>query len=179
MKKKKNIKIILLLLVPLLVGVTIAYLIATASKTNSFTVGNVEASVSKTYSSQTKETTNVRVQNTGNVDSYIRLSIVYSKRLSDGTIIGEEPVLGTDYTVTLSSSSKWLLSQDGYYYYTDRVSPNGYTDNIIDSFRSLLTGDEDLYLQVVAEAIQADPSRAVSEAWVNTTVTNGSLSLIR
>lgn len=117
-----------------------------------------------------KTKTQVKIQNTGNIDAYIRARVVVTWKDASGNVYGKAPVKGEDYTISYNTST-WFDGPGGYKYYQNRVSPQGYTDVLISSCTALkkLVGYE-LSVEIIAEAIQADGKNAagqyaVTEAW--------------
>ena len=73
----------------------------------------------------------------------------------------------------------WFM-QDGIYYYTKPVAPEGKTTNLLQKDSSISEPTEKpegchLEVTVLAESIQAAPSTAVEGAWA-VTVVNGALT---
>ena len=79
-------------------------------------------------------------------------------------------LLNNEYNLVLSNSSNWIKIGD-YYYYKLMVKPNDVTDVLINIFSK---NSEDIYLDITSQAIQANPSRAVIDAW-GISVSNGEI----
>lgn len=152
-----------LLLVTLIVGGTVAYLVTQVTPvTNTFTPSHVTCQVEEKFDGQTK--TNVNVTNTGDTDAYIRVKLVTYRVNKDGQHIG-----GTANIPRFDPGENWVPYGD-YYYYTLSVKPNEQPDTaLID--RIELTGSYDdadggmQVIEVMAEAIQSRPEKAVGESW--------------
>ena len=176
------------------VGVTLALIIdSTREVENVFTPSHVSCAVvedQKTDDAPTgqvkvEEKTNVKIKNTGDTDAYIRAAIIVTWKNVDGTVWASTPVLGTDYTMNLGSG--WVKSGD-YYYYTDSVPAvddpkttevdETLTGVLITEATQLLDGpvnpdttvDESkrqyyLSIEIVASAIQSEPSDVVVDMW--------------
>ena len=171
---KKNILFVSLALIfALTVGVTAAWLSGYAGPTDYvFQGAQVKCQVHETFNGTTKS--NVKVENTGNVDAFIRATYTVNW-VKDGTgvnnvvpvVYRDAPQQGTDYTVTYGSG--WVMSNDGYVYYSDIVSPEGFTNNFIANLTDLGTAPAGYHLQVTVfpEAVQAegDGTTAYDEAW--------------
>ena len=132
----------------------------TDSLSNEFTPAKVTCAVEENFDNGIKE--NVTVKNTGNIDSYIRASVVATFVSDDGKVFANAPKEGTDYTVDWGTDG-WQKGSDGFWYYTKAVAvaaaaPDGYSLN----------------LQIFATAFQSPPAKAVEEAW-DVTVENGNL----
>jgi len=135
-------------------------------------VGNVE----------TKE--NVKIQNTGDTDAYIRVAVVVNWMSEDGTRVwATKPVKDTDYTISYNLDDGWIYGGDGYYYYTQPVAKSALTDILIESATQLAangpvgTDNTQYYLsiEIVASAIQFNGMGANSalEAWAKAQQQNG------
>lgn len=128
--------------------------------TNKFTLGTVTSEVIEKFDGQTKK--DVSIQNTGNINAYMRVALIPIWKNADGSISGT-PV-GTEYTAPLAPEG-WFLGSDGFYYHQSFVTPGENTTVLINEI-SMPTKPE-LYfeLQILASAIQADPKQAVEESW--------------
>ena len=176
MKKKRNLIIILSILLLITVSTTIAFLSKKSTIDNNFILGTVSTQVDETFENNVKE--DVSIKNTGNVDSYIRAFILISYKDEDGVILTDTPILNTDYSMTISNSTNWIYSNtDGFYYYKLPVEPNNNTDILIDECRKLQSHNgKILNVDIITESIQATPADAVEEAW-GVSITNNELSL--
>ena len=176
MKKKRNLIIILSILLLITVSTTIAFLSKKSTIDNNFILGTVSTQVDETFENNVKE--DVSIKNTGNVDSYIRAFILISYKDEDGVILTDTPILNTDYSMTISNSTNWIYSNtDGFYYYKLPVEPNNNTDILIDECRELQSHNgKILNVDIITESIQATPADAVEEAW-GVSITNNELSL--
>lgn len=154
------IALCVVLLLSIIGGTTLAAMMAaTDTKQNTFIAGSVSCSVGEDY----------RVENTGNVDAYIRAAIVVNWENTNGDIRGIAPVAGTDYKLTLGTG--W--EQEGlYYYYNGSVEADAFTGAVCTV--EPLTAAPDGYtlaVEVLAEAIQAEGDTdvgnidAVVDAW--------------
>ena len=117
------------------VGTTLAWLTDTASVENEFTPANVSC-----------EATCKTVTNTSNIPAYIRIAVIPEN------VDGEKLTKGMGDV----SGEGWESNGD-YYIYTQPIKPN---ETVTFNVNNL----EGSY-HVLAEAIQADPSSAVYEAW--------------
>lgn len=167
------IAITVMLLLGLAVGGTVAWLSTDSGPVeNSFTYGNVSCEVTESFSGTVKS--NVNVKNTGNIDAYIRVKLVTYRTNDEGNHIG-----GAATIPTFTLGSDWVF-YDGYYYYTLPVASGATpTTNLADSIT--LTNeytDADgghQAIDVVAEAIQSNPAKAVGEAW-GVSISQGTVS---
>ena len=195
MKKLINKKFIVVTALALLlfvtVGSTLAYIFTkTEPVENTFNPSSVSCAVVENDNDpvtgaivgnvETKE--NVKIQNTGDTDAYIRVAVVVNWMSEDGTKVwATKPVAGEDKDYTISfnlSNDGWIDGDDGYYYYTKAVPA---VDDAATSNDETLTGvlikeaklignaPEGYYLsiEIVASAIQAEGMGATSaqEAW--------------
>lgn len=151
---------------------TIAYMKVNSSVDNAFTVGKLSVEVSENFDKKTK--TNVTVKNTGNVDAYLRASIVVSWKDADGKILSDTPRENTDYTMTMGSD--WTLGEDGYYYCKNSVASGANSPVLIKECRPMtLQSGKHLCVDILTQGVQATPSKAVKEQW-DATVEDGILT---
>lgn len=117
---------------------------------------------------------NVRIKNTGNVQSYIRAAVVVTWMSEDQSIVtSAKPVDDTDYVITYADETdaitNWEKGKDGYWYYKIPVDVDGVTENLIEScsLKSGVTPPKDFYLsvEIVASSIQSTPPNVVKEQW--------------
>lgn len=164
----------LLVLLTVTVGGTVAYLVAnTTPVVNTFTPSQVSCSVTESFDGASKS--NVNVTNNSNINAYIRVKLV-TYRVNDAN----QHIGGTATIPYFTPGNGWVEYND-YYYYTSPVVPGGSpATNLINSIA--LTGSYDdadggkQAIDVMAEAIQAEPVRAVEEAWGVTVDADGNLA---
>lgn len=153
------------LLLALAVGGTIAWLSTkTTSVTNTFTPAKVTCDVTENFDENTGVKTNVNVTNTGNIAVYIRVKLVTYRTNDKGQHIG-----GTADLPEFTPGKNWVKHGE-YYYYTLPVSPGGKPDANLAEKMTLMSSYEDAdggkqAIDVMAEAIQSEPEKAVGEAW--------------
>lgn len=151
------------LLLGVAIGGTIAWLSTkTTPVTNTFTPAEVTCEVTEQFDGKKK--TNVNVENTGNIAVYIRVKLVTYRTNDDGQHIG-----GTAELPKFNLGENWV-KYGKYYYYTLPVAPGKKpADNLADSMtleKSYKDADGGKQaLDVMAEAIQSEPEKAVGEAW--------------
>ena len=179
MKTKQPVALVaLLVLLCCTVAGTLAYLVdSTDPVTNTFTPASVSTEVNEDFDGITKS--NVTIKNTGNIDAYIRATVVvnWASDKEVGVVSGTAPKEGTDYTIEWTMLN-WIKVGD-YYYYTQKVAANGATEQLFTNCK-LLDGanvPDGYHLQVtiLADGIQSEPADAVTQAW-GVTVTNGTIS---
>lgn len=134
---------------------------------NKFEYAQVTCAVDESFDKTTGEKSNVRIQNTSNIDAYIRVALVTYYVDANGDVDGTKASPDLSFTVP----SDWFV-KDGYYYYTKPVASNGYTPNLIES----ITLADGQVVEVIASAIQSKPAAAVTEAWGVTVNADGTLS---
>ncbi len=155
----------IVLLLGVAIGGTIAWLSTkTTPVTNTFTPAKVTCKVEENFDENTGVKTKVNVTNTGNIAVYIRVKLVTYRTNDAGQHIGGKADL-PEFTL----GKNWVEYGE-YYYYTLPVAPDEKpAANLSDSMT--LTGSyEDAdggkqALDVMAEAIQSEPEKAVGEAW--------------
>ena len=184
-KRKPNIRLnrtavlimAVLLLIGAAVGSTVAFLIdKTEPVENAFEYAKVSCEVTENFTNNRKD--NVQVKNTGTTDAYIRATYVVNWVDEQGNIAAAVPE-SYSYNVTENPDSKWTKGSDGYFYYTSPVAPVASTEG------SLLTctvtypvnPEYTLSVEILAEAIQSTPDKAVQEAWGVTVNAGGKLAV--
>ena len=154
-----------LLLLALAIGGTVAWLTTnTEGITNTFTPSEVTCAVTENFDGTYKK--NVNVTNTGDINAYIRVKLITYRVNNAGQHIG-----GTATIPTFTSGTGWF-EYNGYYYYTRPVAPNGTPDVpligndgiALTSYTNDADGGKQV-IEVMAEAIQSEPAKAVGEAW--------------
>lgn len=178
-KVRMNKTAILLLAVILLagavIGTTVAYL---TTKTNAienvFTYAQVSCAVDEKFDGTTKS--DVRIQNTGNIDAYIRATYVVNWLDEAGNIVPASSVPKDIYTVQITeTSTDWKKGNDGYYYYMKPVAPGDFTAGSLIGYKVTYPENRKYTLQVeiIASAIQSQPASAFTEAWGSDTPLSG------
>lgn len=161
---------------------TVAFLVTkTDSVVNTFTPSKVTTYVEEEFNGQTKS--NVKIQNTGNIDAYIRVAVVANWIDKDGNVYGgATPVAGKDYTLTpkTGENENWFQGSDGYYYCKTAIESGSETPVLIESCAKT-TGAEvpegyDLQVTILADGIQSVPADAVQQAWPAVQVSGGQLT---
>lgn len=150
------------------VGGTVAYLVAdTEPLTNNFDLAEVSCRVEEDFNGEIK--TDVKIQNTSNIPAYIRAKVVVTWQDESGNVYGKAPIEKTDYTIQFNEGV-WKREGD-YWYYDEPVAPvtenNCYTPVLINRCSSSGTEPEGYHLsvEILAEAIQSEPTKAIQEAW--------------
>ena len=171
--RKTALILSLCLIFALAVGTTFALLKAsTAPVTNTFTAAKSGTDIVEELDGNQKKS--IVVQNTGTAVSYVRVKLVMNW-VDDNGNVSAEPV-----NITPSITDDWF-EQDGIYYYKTPVAPDGKTENLLKA-NSPITEPADkpagchLEVTVLAESIQAAPSKAVEGAWTAVKVVDGNLT---
>ena len=160
------------LLLALAIGGTVAWLTAnTGNVANTFTPSHVTCEVNESFDGETKS--NVNVTNTSDIDAYIRVKLVTYRTNDQGQHIG-----GTASLPAFTLGANWVKYGD-YYYYTLPVAPEKKPEaDLISSITLESYTDVDgghQAIDVMAEAIQSEPARAVGQAW-GVSISQGSVT---
>lgn len=153
------------LLLGVAIGGTIAWLSTkTTPVTNTFTPAEVTCEVEEDFDENTGEKTNVNVTNTGNIAVYIRVKLVTYRTNDAGQHIGGKAELPK-----FNRGENWV-EYGKYYYYTLPVEPKAQPKTNLAEKMTLKSPYEDAdggkqALDVMAEAIQSEPEKAVADAW--------------
>ena len=174
---KRSLVLVVSVLVLLLAvaGGTLAWLTAqTDGVVNTFTPAQVSCEVTEDFNGTIKS--NVNVTNTNDIYAYIRVKLVTYRVNEAGQHIG-----GTATIPEFTLGTNWVKNGE-YYYYTKPVAPNqkpetNLTDSmtLIGSYMDTDGGKQ--VIEVMAEAIQSVPDRAVQDAW-GVTIANGSVTAV-
>lgn len=165
--RKAALILSLCLIFALAVGTTVALLKAnTAPVTNTFKAATSEIKIEEKTDNGIKS--EIYVKNEGTATSYVRVKLVMNWVSDDGKTVSATPVnISVDYDKT-----NWF-EQDGIYYYKTPVAPvgekpNNVTSNLLKTPIEQPEGAPDGYhleVTVLAESIQAAPSKAVTDSW--------------
>lgn len=156
------------------IGGTVAYLNSrTAPQVNEFVPASVTCAVEEQFEDGMKQF--VKVRNTGNIDAYIRATVVVTFVDENGKVSAVAPIEGTDYTV-IWANGLWKQGSDGYWYYASPVASGEVTGDLIEMAQPVSVPEGfRLNIQIVATAIQAQPDEAVQGAW-GVTVADGKIN---
>lgn len=161
--RKAALILSLCLIFALAVGTTLAYLKANTSPvTNTFTAATSEIKIDENV--ENGEKSSIQVENIGTATSYVRVKLVMNWVDGNGKVVSGNNLP----KVTLKEGSDWFLGTDGIYYYTKPVAPTGQTSNLLDGNPiTQPNAPEGCHLEVtvLAESIQAAPSKAVTDSW--------------
>lgn len=175
--RKAALILSLCLIFALAVGTTVALLKAnTAPVTNTFTAAKSDIKINENVENGKKSS--IQVENIGTATSYVRVKLVMNWVSDDGKTVSATPVnISVDYDKT-----NWF-EQDGIYYYKTPVAPvgekpNNVTSNLLKTPIEQPEGAPEGYhleVTVLAESIQAAPSKAVTDSWHVGVDSNGHL----
>lgn len=175
MKRSLVLVVSLLALLLVVAGGTLAWLTAQDSVSNTFTPAHVTCDVEETFNGTAKS--NVSIKNTSDIPVYIRASIIVTWKDFSGNVYGQLPVADTDYTIGYGTG--WTRQGD-YWYCNSEVAVGTNTPELISRCTEVAgkapAENYRLSVEIIAEAIQSQPDRAVADAW-NVTVSNGMLSV--
>ena len=166
MKKKILLPVIAVTAV-LAVGLTLAFMFRkTEPIQNDFEPAEVSCSVEEEFANLQK--TSIKVRNDSNIACYLRVRLVSYWQNGNGEIVGKASVMpAVDF-----DGANWLADRENdTYYYKTAVEPGKQTEHNLLKTTIVLAEDtfngETVYqvVQVFAEAIQAEPKKAVQNAW--------------
>ena len=173
MKKRSKKSLILLVSVLMLAFVSVsgvlAYLTArTEPVENTFTPSAVTTAVTEYFDGEVKS--NVKIQNTGDTEAYIRAAVVVTWQDAEGNVYGKAPVAGTDYAITFDFGAGWVKSSDGFYYWNMPVAPGAFTGVLISECSVLAAAPADgytLHVEILGSGIQSKPADVVTTEWAS------------
>lgn len=168
--RKTALILSLCLIFALAVGTTFALLKAnTAPVTNTFTAAKSGTDIVEELDGNQKKS--IVVKNTGTAVSYVRVKLVMNWVDESGNV-SAEPV-----NITPSITDDWFL-KDGIYYYKMPVAAKDFTTNLLQTPITQDAAPEGYHLEVtvLAESIQAAPSKAVTDSWGVRVDSNGYLT---
>lgn len=169
------------------VGSTAAWLVSKpAAVENNFVPGKVACQVLEKFGKDYVKR-DVSVKNTGNTDAYIRVLLVFTWKDDKGNIFSNKPQNDKDYQINMDNMNltDWIMQESDagvYFYYKKRVAPSAETGKLIESLYQIatVTGPENgkykLSVDILADAVQADPPQAVKDSW-GVDVENGEIKV--
>lgn len=163
----------LLLALGCTVGGTLAYIFTNTSPVkNIFQPTEVTTTVVEDFDGTTKS--NVKIQNTGSTDAWLRAAVVVTWQNAAGEVYGKAPVQGTDYSITYNvseqvTSGKWVKGADGFYYWPSPVAPEDLTGVLITSCTYKANAPEGytLAVEILGSGIQSKPAGAFNDSWAS------------
>ena len=164
--RKAALILSLCLIFALAVGTTLAYLKANTSPvTNTFTAAKSKITIEEKTDDGIKS--EIYIKNEGTATSYVRVKLVMNWVDGNGKVVSG----GNLPEVTLNEPD-WFM-KDGIYYYTKPVGPKDSTANLL---KDPITQPNAPEVTVLAESIQAAPSKAVTDSWGVRVDNNGYLT---
>lgn len=177
-RKTATLLVAIVLLLGVAVGTTVAYLITnTGPVVNKFEYAKTNVTVTEEFTGTTKK--DVQVKNEGNIPVYVRATYVVNWVDAYGNIVASVPA-GYDITDQKENpDGKWIKGADGYFYYPTPVQPGKSTDGSLLTCAVQYPADNPEYtlnVEILATAIQSEPTAAVEDAWTGIKVgTDGKL----
>ena len=168
-KSTKNIWLMasVVMILAVAIGGTVAYIATSAGPVeNTFTLGQVPITVVEDFNGNVKN--DVKIKNMGDVDAYIRATVIANWVDSQGNIYGEKPVKNVDYSISYGNAWKEI---GGYYYYKGKVAPNGGKTDVLFTNCKVKEGvtppeGYTLSVEILAQSIQTGTSdEAIKQAW--------------
>ena len=174
MKRSLVLVVSLLALLLAVAGGTLAWLTAQDSVSNTFTPAHVTCNVEESFNGTAKS--DVKIKNTSDIPVYIRASIIVTWKDPSGNVYGQLPVADTDYTIGYGTG--WTRQGD-YWYCNSEVAVGANTPELISSCTEVAgkapKENYRLSVEIIAEAIQSQPDRAVQQAW-GVTISGGNVT---
>ena len=164
-KKSLVLLIVLALLLTCTVSGTVAFLAVDSDPvTNTFTPVKLDTKIVETFTKGVKSS--VKVQNNGNIDAYVRVGVYGYWAVKDAA--GNEKIVAP-WTANFTVGDDWVKTGD-WYYYTQKLSPNGEMTGDLLASSITQTGVPSNYpnaylvVNVIHQAIQTTPSQALDDA---------------
>lgn len=172
--RKAALILSLCLIFALAVDTTVALLKAnTAPVTNTFTAAKSDIKINENVENGKKSS--IQVENIGTATSYVRVKLVMNWVSDDDS----KTISATPVPAPTITNSDWFV-KDGIYYYKMPVALNDQTSNLLDGnpIEQPEGAPEGYHLEVtvLAESIQAAPSKAVTDSWHVGVDSNGHLT---
>ncbi len=157
-----------LLIFTVIAGGTLAYLfVSSALVNNYFNKVSVTSSIVDDSSSGA-----TKIKNTGDIDAWIRVTLVPTWEDGKGNAVNQTASL-SDLSISINRAD-WF-EKNGYYYCKTKIAPDGYTPELIYSTSVPTSSTYQMNLQILCEAIQAEPAATVNLAWPAVDASSGSL----
>lgn len=106
------------------------------------------------------------VVNDGEIAVYARVALIFTweSTTEENSIMSSAPVAGVNYSFSVGED--WVKAADGFWYCREPLAP-GEISTVVSS--TALIGNapagHDLSVELLIDAIQADPADAVTESW--------------
>ena len=190
MKKKRLLwALIALILVVALATSVCAYMFRKSQTVaNIFKPAVVKCEIHEGFDQKTKS--EITVENTGNIDAYIRVRLVFHWEDSKGNVVGWN-MTPPSFTCFTGNGENWIQGTDSYtYYYKVAIAPGESTTDLLKTnikmepvVKEETAGGTTVkfyyypVVEVLAEAVQSLPDNAVNEAW-GVTAANGTITAV-
>ncbi len=184
--------IILIAVIALVVTVTTVITVvwafmfkSTKTYDNEFEPAHMSCEVVENFDGTKK--TSVKIKNTSNISAYLRLRLVSYWQDTKGFVVQRESIMPS-YTV---NSADWLSLGDHTYCYKYPIEPGDVTGELLKSSIDLhdkVTDDPlndgvvyeyEHVIEIIAEAIQAEPADAVENSWNVTIDGDGNIVAVK
>ena len=162
------------LLLTFAVSGTVAYLVDVDEPVvNEFKPAKVTVDIPEEFDGESKS--DVKIQNTGDIKAYVRATYIVTWQNGTNMI----PAQATEYDLVLNTTD-WVQA-NGMYYWHSALEPNNATGILIKSCAvkdGVRPPAEGYYLnvEIIAQAIQAEPTTAVVDAWKVTLDSNNNIT---
>ena len=186
-KTRRTVAVLALCVVLSLSFAVLAYLSYTSGELKNLFGADADhkPGIKENFDGVVKENVSISVDDPGYA-VYVRAAIVVTWKDTQGNVLAQKPVVGTDYSITLNvgSDKPWFSYTDGFYYYRSMIS-QGSTEELIVNCKQLLDAPEtgySLHVEILAQTIQAlgttDSGNipAVTDAWGVKVKQDGTLS---
>ncbi len=177
-RKSVLLLISVLAMILIVIGVSSAFLKSqTDDLVNTFNSSYVTSKVEESFENDVKS--DVKIQNTGDVDAYIRAAVIVTWQDINGNVFPKKPLLGTDYEIEFASDGWDTETTDNYYYYTKPVDSEAYTGVLIEEVKPVDSNTPKGYglsVEILGDAIQSKPTKAVENSWGVTVNSDGTIS---
>ena len=157
----------LVLVVSTVIGTTMTYRVSSPDPVvNTFTPARVDSKVVEDITTNVKK--NVSIQNTGDADAYIRAAVVVTWRNGNNVLPAASDSYNISYNIS-ETKADWIAGSDGFYYYTKPGPAQDYTGELFTDCKpkegKAPAEGYELCVEILSEAIQAEPADAVRGAW--------------
>lgn len=169
MKKRWNnrrlVPVALLMALVLVCGTVYAYMFHRTGETSTaFAPAKVSCEVAETYNGIEKSS--ITVKNTSNIPAYLRVRLVTYWVNGEGKVAAK-----SSPELNITPANGWIRGKDNTFYYSKPVAPdapNNVTPELLASGTTITLAQKGEFKQVIdvfAEAIQAEPAKAVKDSW--------------
>lgn len=173
LKLRRFVPVALLLVLAVICGSVFAYMFhRTEEEDTTFAPATVSCKVAEEFNGTEKSS--ITVQNTSNIPAYLRVRLVTYWVDGEGNVAAK-----SSRDLSITPAKDWIAGEDNTFYYAKPVAPGASTPELLASGTTIVLTEENGFLQVVdvfAEAIQAEPTKAVTESWKVTVDGDGNIT---